>query len=216
MPLPIPNFALYSTIRTEIPVLMGRVDGYFAEEHRLELGTTEHPIESGSTLTDNAVRRRTRLRLEGMTSDVLPIDDSILAEAAEIATLLPGRIAALSAQALSAIRTAPTHLSGAPTQSIRSADTWAAITDLFEQRTPVMVVTPIRTYTDMLIARAIVPRDRTTGKSLRFTLDLIEVLFSRDGAAAVLAEIVDEFGPAAFRTSAVDAGDKVSRAVSFP
>ena len=215
MPLPIPNFALYSSIRTEIPVLMGRVDGYFSEEHRLELGTTEHPIESGSTLTDNAVRRRTRLRLEGMTSDVLPIDDSILAEAAEIATLLPGRIAALSAQALSAIRTAqPIFRRTDP--SIRSADTWAAITDLFEQRTPVMVVTPIRTYTDMLIARAIVPRDRTTGKSLRFTLDLIEVLFSETELLRFSPEIVDEFGPAAFRTSAVDAGDKVSRAVSFP
>ena len=211
MPFPIPNFALYSSMRTMIPVLMGRVDGYFAEEHRLELGTTEHPIESGSTLTDNAVRRRTRLRLEGMTSDVLPIDESALAEATEIATLLPGRVAALSAQVLTAARgfrrTDPT---------IRSADTWAAIVDLFETRQQVSVVTPIRTYTNMLIARAIVPRDRTTGKALRFTLDLIEVLFSETELLRFSPAIVDEFGPAAFRTSVVDAGDKVSRVVSFP
>ena len=194
-----------------IPVLMGRVDGYFAEEHRLELGTTEHPIESGSTLTDNAVRRRTRLRLEGMTSDVLPIDESRLADATEIATLLPGQIAALSAQVLSAARTFRRT-----DPSIRSADTWAAITDLFETRQQVSVVTPIRTYTNMLIARAIVPRDRTTGKALRFTLDLIEVLFSETELLRFSPAIVDEFGPAAFRTSVVDAGDKVSRAVSFP
>ena len=211
MPLPIPNFALYSSMRTMIPVLMGRVDGYFSEEHRLELGTTEHPIESGSTLTDNAVRRRTRLRLEGMTSDVLPIDESRLADATEIATLLPGQIAALSAQVLSAARTFRRT-----DPSIRSADTWAAIVDLFETRQQVSVVTPIRTYTNMLIARAIVPRDRTTGKALRFTLDLIEVLFSETELLRFSPAIVDEFGPAAFRTSAVDAGDKVSRAVSFP
>ena len=67
-----PDFGLYPQTRTEIPALVGRVDGYPVEEHRLDLGTTENPVESGSTLTDNAVKRPERLRLTGWVSDILP------------------------------------------------------------------------------------------------------------------------------------------------
>ena len=78
MPLLDSNFALYAgtaaalgTGRTTVPTLIGLVDGFPREEHRLGLDTTEHPVESGGTLTDNAVVRPERLKLEGWVSDLL-------------------------------------------------------------------------------------------------------------------------------------------------
>ena len=165
-----PNFAIYTPQRTEIPLLQGRVDGYFAEEHQLTLGTTENPIESGSTLTDNAVKRRERLRLEGMVSDLLPA---------------PG-------------------LSFSPD---RPADAWNEIVQLFKDRTLVTVITAIRVYRNMMIVRALAPRNVRTGQALRFTLDLQEMLFSETDIARFTPATVDQGGPAADRTTEVDSGD---------
>ena len=67
-----PNFALYPQRRTSVPALEGRVDGFPSEVHRQSLGTTENPVESGADLTDNAVKRRERVRLEGWVSDLVP------------------------------------------------------------------------------------------------------------------------------------------------
>ena len=174
-----PNFAVYRQQRTMIPVLEGRVDGFFREEHQLTLGTTENPVESGSTLTDNAVKRRERLRLEGMVSDLLPA---------------PGN----------------THTPD------RAADVWSEFVQLFENRTLVTVLTPIRVYRNMMIVRAIAPRDRYTGRALRFTVDLTELLFSDTEISRFSPDTVDPMGPAADRTSEVDGGDVASPTVAAP
>lgn len=73
------EFALYPQTRTSIPVLgQTSVDGYFREEHRVGLEKTLFPVESGASLTDNAVSRPQRLRLEGLVSDLLPAQGNSL------------------------------------------------------------------------------------------------------------------------------------------
>ena len=169
--MPDPNFALYPHTRTEIGVLAGRVDGYPVEEHRLDLQLTQHPVESGATLTDNAVKGQEKLRLQGWVSDLQP---------------------------------AP----GNEMSHDRAADTWAAIVELFVAREPIDVVTALRVYRNMVIKRAIAPVDKMTGRALRFTIDLAQVLFANTEITRVSAEGVDPDGPAADRTSTVDAGDR--------
>ncbi len=175
-----PSFAVFRQGHTRIPVLEHRVDGYPIEEHRLDLATTEHPVESGNELTDNAVKRRERLRLQGWVSDLLPA---------------PGN----------------TH------NVERASDTWNEIVQLFEARTPIDVITTLRTYRNMLIARAVAPVDKTTGyRSLRFTIDLVEVLFTDTELSRISDDVVDQVGPAARRLTVRDHGERASRAMVAP
>ena len=172
------EFFLFPQARTEIPPLIGRVDVYTREQHSLELSTTEYPVESGHTLTDQAVARRAKLRLDGLASDVLPAAGN---------------------------RVTPT----------RAADTWNTIARLFDERAVVTVVTSLRVYHNMIVARATAPVDATTGRALRFTLDLAEVLFQETTLTRFDAATIPS-GPAADRTSEVDHGDLASPVIDLP
>ena len=166
-----PGFAAYDQERTHMPVFAGKVDGFFRETHKLGLGTTENPLESGSTLTDNAVKLRDKLTLEGMVSDLLP---------------------------------AP----GISYSEDRAADVWGSIVELFKNRTLLEVVTALRVYRNMIITSAEAPVSVRTGKSLRFTLELSEMLFAATETGRFIADGVS--GPAIDRTSEVDGGDRAS------
>ena len=49
--------------------LIQRIDGYYAEEHRVRVRTTEYPVESGADLTDHVVREPYRLKLKGSATE---------------------------------------------------------------------------------------------------------------------------------------------------
>lgn len=166
-----PDFAIYAPPSTELPPLIGKVDGWVREEHTLRMERTGHPVESGSTLTDNAVRLPDKLRLAGWVSDLLV--------APEI---------------------------GGPPDPARPADAWDAIYQMFSERRPVDVLTRLRVYRSMLITRATAPVDKTSGRALRFELELEEVQFARIGYARFPPAAVSPRGPAAHRTSQVDGG----------
>ena len=160
-----PNFVLYQESgRTRIPLIAG-VSGYPVENHRFGLSLTQYPTESGSRLSDNAVRDQSRLRLEG-----------------RVASIIPGF---------------------APGEPQR---VWARIFGLMNSRQPVLVVTRLRSYPNMMITRCDAPVDRTTGSGLRFTMELTEVLFANSQIVRFPPDAVDPNGPAAGRTSEVDAG----------
>ena len=65
----------------------------------------------------------------------------------------------------------------------------------------------------MVIERAVAPVDKTTGRSLRFTIDLVEILFTDTEIVRYSPDVVDPEGPAANRTSEVDGGDRASPVV---
>ena len=66
------DFGLFAVESAQIAPLVGKLDGYPTEDHQLSLQTTEHPVESGGSVTDNAVKLPDKLRLEGWVSDGLP------------------------------------------------------------------------------------------------------------------------------------------------
>ena len=79
---------------------------------------------------------------------------------------------------------------------------WRQVYELMQTREPVTVVTTLGTYTDMLITSATAPVDRTTGRALRFDLELEEVLFR--GLEPALSRMV--VGPAQDRVGDVERG----------
>lgn len=98
----------------------------------------------------------------------------------------------------------------------RATDTWNAIARLIQENVVVTVVTALRVYRDMLIGQATAQVDETTGRSLRFTLDLAEVLFTDTEIVRFAPAQVDPQGPAAGRGSLVDHGDLAAPVVAVP
>ena len=58
-----------------------------------------------------------------------------------------------------------------------SAEAWEEISELVRTRKPVSVITMLGLYENMLITSVKAPVDRTTGRALRFDMELEEVLF---------------------------------------
>ena len=48
---------------------LGLMDGYYQEEHRVRVRTTEYPVETGADLTDHVVREPYRLKLKGAATE---------------------------------------------------------------------------------------------------------------------------------------------------
>ena len=59
----------------------------------------------------------------------------------------------------------------------RGLEAWQRITELMESREPILVVTTLGVYENMLITSVKAPVDRTTGRALQFEMELEEVLF---------------------------------------
>ena len=57
--------------KTEVAAigLISRLDGFYAEEHRVRVRTTEYPVETGADLTDHVVREPYRLKLKGSATE---------------------------------------------------------------------------------------------------------------------------------------------------
>ena len=59
----------------------------------------------------------------------------------------------------------------------RGSDAWLQLTQLVESREPFLAVTMLGAYPSMLITSLKAPVDRTTGRALRFEMELEEVQF---------------------------------------
>lgn len=76
-------------------------------------------------------------------------------------------------------------------------NTQAAFDTLFqlrEARQLITVVTAYRVYSDMAIRRIAIPRDRFTGQSLRFTVDLVKVIKAGSTSLSFFGENLSPFG----------------------
>ncbi len=94
----------------------------------------------------------------------------------------------------------------------RPADAWQYILDLMDRRETITVATFLATYENLLITKASAPVDRSTGGSLRFTLELEEVL--RGELRGELRDTSASTGPAADRIGTLDHGNVVPQFVS--
>ena len=65
------QFGLFAQESTSIEPLTGIVDIYTDEFHKQTVTKTKYPVETGSSLTDNAVLDPKVLTLKGYVSDLL-------------------------------------------------------------------------------------------------------------------------------------------------
>lgn len=121
------------------------IDGYvldvnITEEHQFENEVTEHPVEKGSSISDNIRVKPDVVSMESIVSDS-PL----------------GEIAKLRSQGSNDVNTiSPTEEALAILKAIRKA------------REPVTIVTSLGTYTNMLMVSLTVPRDSKSGAALQF------------------------------------------------
>lgn len=130
---------------------MIRIAGYpldlaLTEEHDFESEVTEYPVESGADVSDNIRNKPLEITLEGIVSDT-PI----------------------GAIALDATRRAE---SGTPLPSL---DAYTRILAIRDARELVTIETSLGKFERMALTRLAVPRDRTTGKALKFTVSFRQV-----------------------------------------
>ena len=124
------------------------LDVVSARTHDLDATVTNHPIESGATVTDH--RRRGPRRL----SIVARVTDHPLGVASSLRAALDGSdsaTASRSRQAMAALE--------------RAHDTGALL----------KVVTKISTYKNMLIERITVDENLSIGMAIEFTMDLVQI-----------------------------------------
>ena len=106
---------------------------------------------------------------------------------------------------------APEGMRGSPS---RGSDAWSQLTGLIESREPFLVVTLLGVYPSMLITSLKAPVDRTTGRALRFEMELEEVQFRSLERGQRPPPV--RIGPAEDRSEEVDLGKLNALVVPAP
>ena len=155
------------------------------QEHTFDSTITSNPIEDGSQITDHIINESDRLSLKGMMSDT------------------PIRL-------LSGVRDIAEQGLGGES---RSKSTFDTLKELRDTKTLLTIVTSLNTYTNMAIRSFSVPRDNTTGQTLEFSLDLINVKIVSSKTVAISADTVKDSpeGTADQGVSTTEAGKQPSK-----
>jgi len=164
------SFGIFGQDQTFIEGLFGIVDAHPDESHELKVTKTAYPIETGSSLTDNAVIEPRKLTLEGWISDLLYSENALV------------------------------QIEGRPIEG------WNRLVTLAEDREPLTVVTTLQVYENMLITNLSSVKNADTGETLRFIVELEEILFSETRLTRLPPSRIDRTGRAADKTSQVDRG----------
>ena len=139
---------VYSAGRnTEIMELDVSVDGYTREQHTQEMEVSRYPVEEGALITDHAVRRPAKLKLQGWVTQ-------------QTRLAVTGSVAE-SDLALS---------------SARPSLAWRSFLNLFDGQTLLHVGTLLRSYERMLPTKLEASLDQSTGVNLPFRVEMQEVL----------------------------------------
>ena len=167
-----PDFALFGQGGVVVTGLDRAIDLNPDVDHQKTVTVTPYPIESGGSLTDNAVVEPDVLTLRSYVSDLLISENTAL---------------------------------NVPANS-RAAAAWGIISEMFERREPLTVVTRLQQYDNMLITSLRSRQDEETGNALVFTMRLEEVLFSETRLVRFPPSALS--GPAVNRSSRVDRGEQ--------
>lgn len=149
---------------------MIRINGYpidlaLSEDHAFESEVTEYPVESGADVSDNIRNRPLEITLEGVVSDT-PI----------------GAIALDPTRKLEI---------GAPSPS---RDAYARIIDIRAAREPVILETSLGKFESMALVSLGIPRDRATGKALKFTVKFRQIEIKKNARTTVRVAVPNADG----------------------
>lgn len=162
------------------PTLIGdlAIDCTVTETHTATATVTEHPVESGSNITDHIRPEPVQLAVTGIITNS-PIGTRQTQRVINAGGAVVGVAASLIAeQAQNAVNAAAliTTLLTAPKTSIGYAETaWKKLEGYRQTAKPIRVVTRDRTYESMAMLSLTVPKTAKTGDALEFSATFKEV-----------------------------------------
>lgn len=131
------------------------LDASVTEEHSAEVEVTDHPVETGSSISDHARPRSEVLRIEGLvTNSPLPTSADVPA---------------------TYTRAGQTVTSSSRFYETRAGQAYADLKAMKDSGQLLTVVTALRSYDNMVIQTLNVPRDATSGQALRFSAVLKQI-----------------------------------------
>lgn len=129
------------------PLVSIEVDCTISEQHSGEMEVTDHPVESGTNITDHVRRKPETLTVEGIVTDTPILSES-------------------ERNAAGPVRKG---------EATRSKAAFLALRALRDSGQPVTVVTPLNTYDSMVMTSLVFPRDAETGEAIKFTAQFKEI-----------------------------------------
>lgn len=161
------------------------LDAVISETHDVEIKSTENEIELGASISDHSVILPKRLTIVAQVSDT-PLGAAAFGEIVDLVTGLFGT---------------------ATSENItRSNAAYNAIVQLAEQREPIDVQTKLKFYSNMLIKKISVTRDKDTSRVVLMTIDLQEMLITTSKIVSLSAETLQEGSVREQGTSAEERG----------
>lgn len=146
-------------------------------QHEAEI--TEYPVETGGKISDNIDLKPTVLSFDAIiTNHPIGLEQAFVGNAAglvggALTSTLGGISGTVATGVISAIGS---NLLG--TSNDRARDHYQKIMDLFNKKKPLTVQTKMDQYANMVITSLSVPRDSTTGESIRFSISFREIRFA--------------------------------------
>lgn len=157
--------ALLSLLYRIPPTAIGslELDAAISIQHRGDVEVTMHPVESGSDISDHARPRPELVTIEGLISNT-PINSTQQTRAVSFVGdgfRVDFETTAAAEQAF-----------GVPGYA---EEGYAKLRDLKDKGELVTIVTPLRTYDNMLMTSLDIPQDAKTGDALHFTAEFQNV-----------------------------------------
>ncbi len=173
--------------KAQIDVL--QLDASVSETHSRKSKISTNEIEDGSQINDHITLDPETLTIEGVISEA-PL--SLAQALANVATTAAGGALGGKAGALATAGIASLSSNLLKTSQNPSVDALFKLEELWNERIPFVVVTGLKTYKNMVIESISIPRSKDIGKSLRFTVSLMQLKIVRSKTVIVPEANLDE------------------------
>jgi len=132
-------------------------DAIISENHQMNAEATQYEIEDGSDISDHIINRGKLLTIEGIISDdpITILQTGMLSRT--VATATPGFLKSKLSFGLSGDKGKP------------SKEAFDQLERIYDNKIPVIVITGLKKYDNMILEDLTIPRSSKTVRSLNFT-----------------------------------------------
>lgn len=166
-----------------------QLDASVSETHNRKSKISANEIEDGSQINDHITLDPESLTIEGLISEA-PL--SLAQALANVATTAAGGAIGGAGGALATAGIASLSSNLLRTSQNPSVDALFKLEELWTKRVPFTVVTGLKTYKNMVIESITIPRSKDIGKSLRFTVNLMQLKIVRSKTVIIPEANLDE------------------------
>lgn len=132
-------------------------DAVESENHQMTAEATQYEIEDGSDISDHIINRGKLLTIEGIISDdpITILQTGLLSRT--VSSLTPGFLKSKLSYGLGGDKSKP------------SKEAFDQLEKIYDNKIPVIIITGLKKYDNMILEDLNIPRTSQTVRSLRFT-----------------------------------------------